>query len=149
MGNDQHSEIRAGAAWALGELRDQSALDALIGSFATMDEGIRIEAARALAKLAEQFTPQIMHKFPRGTLDQRPGIAWALSRSAKFQLEDLLNLLIDEDARHWVAYMLGTQDQQEYVHEIERLRTRDPEVYFAVTVLWKIMSSWVYSLEEY
>ncbi len=33
--------------------------------------------------------------------------------------------------------------------EIEQLAASDPEVYFAVTVLWKILASWVYELEEY
>jgi HEAT repeat protein len=34
LGNDdQHPEIRAGAAWALGEIRDRSSLNALIGKF--------------------------------------------------------------------------------------------------------------------
>jgi hypothetical protein len=32
---------------------------------------------------------------------------------------------------------------------IEALAERDPQVYFAVTVLWKIIASWVYDLEEY
>jgi len=72
-----------------------------------------------------------------------------LSKSARFQLKDLLDLLVDEDARHWVAYILGTQNQKNYVHEIEQLKTYDPEVYFAVTVLWKIMTSWIYGVEEY
>lgn len=48
-----------------------------------------------------------------------------------------------------VAYIVGTQDQQRCIREIEALRLKDPEVYFAVTVLWQIMSSWVYDLEEY
>ena len=63
--DDQHPEIRAGAAWVLGELRDKSALDALIASFITIEEGVRIEAARALAKLATEFTPEIVGEFPR------------------------------------------------------------------------------------
>jgi hypothetical protein len=33
--------------------------------------------------------------------------------------------------------------------DIEVLATSDPEVYFAVTVLWKIIASWIYDLEEY
>jgi len=45
--------------------------------------------------------------------------------------------------------IIGTQDQQRYIYEIEQLKTRDPEVYFAVRVLWKIMTSWIYRLEEY
>ena len=32
---------------------------------------------------------------------------------------------------------------------MEILRAQDSEVYFAATVLWQIMSSWIYNLEEY
>lgn len=149
LNDDQHPEIRAGAAWALGELRDESALDALIESFASVEEGIRIEAARALAKLGTMFTPEIMEEFPKSEPQKRPGIAWALSKSAQFTVEQLLATLVDDDARRWVAYIVGTQDQQRYIRKIEALRLKDPEVYFAVTVLWQIMSSWVYGLEEY
>jgi len=149
MDNQQHSEIRAGAAWALGELHNRLALNVLTDSFSAVDEDIRIEAARALAKLALRFTPEIVSKFPQATPDKRPGIAWALSKSREFKLEDLLDALVDENARYWVSYILGTQDQQRYIGEIEKLKERDSEVYFAVTVLWKIMTSWVYNLEEY
>ncbi|MEW6687187.1 MAG: HEAT repeat domain-containing protein [Candidatus Edwardsbacteria bacterium] len=147
--NNQHPEIRAGAAWALGELRNKSALSDLIDSFSAVNENIRIEAARSLAKLASDYTPEIMREFPMAAREKRPGIAWALSKSGKFKLKDLLESLVDNDARHWVAYILGTQEQQRYIHEIELLKARDAEVYFAATVLWKIMTSWVYDLEEY
>lgn len=147
--DDQHPEIRAGAAWALGELRDKSALDALIASFVTVEEGIRIEAARALGKLATEFTQEIVGEFPGSESQKRPGIAWALSKSARFTVEQLLSTLVDDNARRWVAYIIGTQDQKDYISQIEALRLQDPEVYFAVTVLWQIMSSWVYGLEEY
>ena len=149
MDKHQHPEIRAGAAWALGELHNDSALSVLIESFSAVDEGIRIEAARALAKLASYFADKIVGELPRVAPDKRPGIAWALSKSGKFKLEDLLDALVDEDARHWVSYILGTQEQQRYITQIGNLKQRDPEVYFAVTVLWKIMTSWVYNLEEY
>jgi hypothetical protein len=64
-------------------------------------------------------------------------------------LDELLPLLVDDDARRWVAYIPGTQDQQACIGQIEQLRQRDPEVYFAVTVLWKILASWVHDLEEF
>jgi hypothetical protein len=147
--DQQHPEIRAGAAWALGELHDRSALIALIESFAAVDESIRVEAARALAKLALHYTPDIIQQFNLSTPDKRPGIAWALSRAGAFTLDDMLDSLVDTDARHWVAYILGSQDQRRFAIEIERLRENDPQVYFAATVLWKIMTSWVYNLEEY
>lgn len=149
LDEQQHPEIRAGAAWALGELRSNSAMTALIDSFTAVDEGIKTEAARALAKLSMQFTPDIIREFSRSSPDKRPGIAWALSKSGQFSLDDMLNVLVDDDARQWVSYMLGMQDQARFLNEIELLKNQDAEVYFAVTVLWKIISSWVYGLEEY
>ena len=127
--NQQHPEIRAGAAWALGELDNSLALHVLIDSFSAVDEGIRIEAARALAKLASRFTGEIVKEFSRAAPDKRPGIAWALSKSlsksGNFRLEDVLNALTDdEDVRHWVSYILGTQDQQRYINQIEKLKRK-------------------------
>lgn len=146
---EQHSEIRAGAAWALGELHNKLALPALINSFVSIEPNIRIEATRALAKLATSYTFELLQHFPESSEEKRPGIAWALSKSHRFMLEELLDTLIDDDTRHWVAYIIGNQDRQGYIHKIEQLKQRDPEVYFAVTVLWKIMNSWIYNLEEY
>lgn len=145
----QHPEIRAGAAWALGELRQTSSVDALIQVFLELAEPIRIEAARALRKIAATTGANIAAKLPTAQDDQRAGLAWAVSRSGRVKADDLLPLLVDDDARRWVAYILGTQDQQTCIGQIEQLRRRDPEVYFAVTVLWKILASWVYNLEEY
>ena len=130
-------------------MHNKAALPALIQSFIAIEEPIRIEAARALAKLAASYTAEILERFPESAEEKRPGIAWALSQSHQFTLEDLLGTLVDDDARQWVAYILGNQDQKEYIHKIEQLKHRDPEVYFAVTVLWKIMNSWVYNLEMY
>jgi hypothetical protein len=68
----------------------------------------------------------------------------------RYENADFFNtLLVDEDARHWTAYLLGTQKPDAYVGQIEALKHKDPEVYFAVTVLWKILTSWVAHLEEY
>ncbi len=145
----QHSEIRAGAAWALGELQQPSSVEALIHVFLELAEPIRIEAARALRKIAATTGANVAAALPTANDDQRAGIAWAVSRSGKVQVDELLPLLVDDDARRWVAYIFGTQDQQTCIGQIEQLRRHDPEVYFAVTVLWKILASWVYDLEEY
>lgn len=59
------------------------------------------------------------------------------------------NGMVEMDARHWIAYLLGTQKPDAYLGQIEALKHKDPEVYFAVTVLWKILTSWVAHLEEY
>ena len=149
LDTDQHPEIRAGAAWSLGELRSSRALGALVQSFKEVEPAIRVEAARALAKVARRHPPLVLREFPGSSPQQRPGIAWALARAGGFSIGELLPLRIDDDARHWIAYMLGAQPEERFTAEIANLKQEDPEVHFAVNVLWKILTSWVTDLEEY
>ena len=148
-GVDQHPEIRAGAAWALGELKNKAALGVLIKSFNAVEQDVRIEAARALSKLAQEYSLEVVSEFPKSRENERAGLAWALTKAGKITLDDVLKLLVDEDARRWAAYIVGMQEPGKYLDAIERLKAKDPELYFAVTVLWKIISSWTYNLEEY
>lgn len=150
LSNEKYDpEIRAGAAWALGEQNNESSLTSLIQSFNNVDEVIRVEAARALAKLTRDFTPNIINQFEHSSESEKPGVAWALSISNNVNVTDLLPKLNDLDSRQWVSYILGKQGSETHLMEIEELKKKDPEVYFAVTVLWKIMTSWVYNLKEY
>lgn len=150
LANDKmHPEIRAGAAWALGEAKSEAAVEALIQSFLAVDEAIRIEATRALAKLTDLIPETILKEFSQRHPSFRPGIAWALSKSKRLSIDDYLELLVDTDARKWVAYIIGMQNEDKHIKQIEILKNADPEVYFAVTVLWQIMNSWIYGLEEY
>jgi len=146
---NQHPEIRAGAAWSLGELRNHKAMDALVRVFNEVEEGIRVEAARALAKFGDKFTKEIIRFLPRSNENERAGVAWALSKSGNFVIGDLIPAMIDNEARKWVAWIIGTQKEAKYIDHIEQLKEKDKEVYFAVTVLWKILSSWIEGLDVY
>jgi hypothetical protein len=145
----QDPEIRAGAAWSIGELGERSALDALVRCFAGVDEPIRAEAARALLKLGRNFPGDVAATLGRTDAERRPGVAWALSRLDHVDIERLTRELVDDDARRWVAYVVGAHHPERYVGEIEKLREADNEVYFAVTVLWNIFQSWVSKLDEH
>jgi hypothetical protein len=146
---EQDPEIRAGAAWALGEIGTKDALPVLVQSFNNLAMVVKIEAARALAKLARSHLDDVIGLFPASASQERPGIAWALSKAGGFTISQMLPSAVDEDARQWLAYIVGTQDREAMLPEIEALASRDPQVYFAVTVLWKIIASWIYDLEEY
>jgi hypothetical protein len=146
---ERHSEIRAGAAWAIGELKSQQGRTALIECFRTVETEVRIEAARALVKLARDSKMPVLEGFSDCKPEERAGIAWALGKSGNVSVTDLIGRLADEDTRQWCAWVLGSQDSAKLTDGIEQLRSKDPEVYFAITVLWKIMSSWVYGLDEY
>ncbi len=146
---EQHIEIRAGAAWALGELNIPGVLHALVSAFEATDTLLRVEAARALARVALLFPRDVAGALPEVLEEQRPGVAWALSQAGTFDIEQLLGQLSDVDARQWVAYVIGTQEPSQFISRVEQLRLTDPELYFAVTLLWKITTSWIYHLEMY
>ncbi|RJX29110.1 MAG: HEAT repeat domain-containing protein [Desulfarculus sp.] len=145
----QHPEIRAGAAWSLGELDNSKALSALVKVFNEVEYNIKAEAARALKKLSDKYPGDVVNMFPESNEQERAGVAWALSKSGRFNIEDLIPVLVDDEARKWTAWIIGTQDQVKYVNEIEKIKEIDSELYFAVTVLWKILSSWVSDLNIY
>jgi HEAT repeat protein len=149
LDNSQHPEIRAGAAWSLGESMNKKALSVLVKAFNDVELEVRAEAARAMNKLNTNFIKDTIKLFSQSDETARAGIAWSISKSGNFKIEDLSGMLADPEARKWLAWIIGTQDEEKYIHEIEGLRERDKEVYFAVTVLWKIMSSWIDGLDLY
>jgi HEAT repeat protein len=151
----QRPEIRAAAAWGLGELKDKTAAPKLIQAFDETEPRVRIEAARALLNIMRAYTSdkavlrRVLDEFLVDKPDRRAGIAWAIGRIPTLSPQDLLDCLVDENARRWIAYVIGRQDPGRQVAGIEDLKLKDPEVYFAATVLWNLFTSWVAELEEY
>lgn len=83
-------EIRAGAAWGLGEQQNKSALTSLIASFNSIDKNVKIEAARALGKLTSNYSNEILSAFNIATPNEMPGIAWALTKSNSINIYHFL-----------------------------------------------------------
>ncbi|MFA5418438.1 MAG: HEAT repeat domain-containing protein [Bacteroidales bacterium] len=149
LNENYDTEIRAGAAWGLGEQQNKTALTAVVSSFNDVDTNIKTEAARALAKLSKNFSNDILKSFGNASSTEKPGIAWALTKSTTINLDQLISNLKDIDSRHWVSFIIGTHGEDRYIAEIEKLKNKDPQVYFAVTLLWKILTSWIHDLKEY
>jgi HEAT repeat protein len=149
LDDNQHPEIRAGAAWSLGELKNKKATEALVKVFNDVGASVREEAARALMRFVDRYSKDIIQLIPKSNEEERAGIAWALSKSGQFDVPDLIPSMTDDEARKWIAWIIGTQDKARYISQIEQLKHTDGEVYFAVTVLWKILSSWIAELDIY
>ena len=147
----QHPEIRAGAAWALGELGGQKSVPVLVTAFESSEPSIRQEAARALKRMCGKHIESVLGEFRRASETVRPGVAWALGHAGNASMSDLLADWKPEDLdrRQWTSWILGQLEADSLVDEIEDLREFDPEVYFAATVLWKILASWTCDLREY
>jgi len=152
LSDDSHyEEIRAGAAWALGELNLKSTIPSLVSAFNEMILPVRIEAARSLRKMCSSHVEEILDFFKNASENERPGVSWALGRYGQWNLNELIDRIDLEnvDMRQWGAYIIGNSDQNRIINDIESLKQTDPQLYFAITVLWKITSSWVYQLKEY
>ncbi len=149
--SSQHEEIRGGAAWALGELNLRSSIPSLVSAFNEVSPPVRIEAARSLKKMCKSHIEYILDFFRNASENERPGVSWALGMYGQWNLNELVNRIDIEnmDMRQWGAYIIGNSDQDRIINDIESLKQTDPQLYFAVTVLWKIASSWVYQLKEY
>ncbi|MEZ4725690.1 MAG: HEAT repeat domain-containing protein [Caldilineaceae bacterium] len=145
---NRDDELRAGAAWALGQFASTTAATALVDTFNASALEIKVEAARALLRIAEPQIPHLVELLLTGDPTKRDGIAWALARTGKFNPANLLKGA-DDNLRSWISYIVGYGKERFTQADVEAICQADPEVYFAASVLWQILASWVYELREY
>jgi hypothetical protein len=141
-------ELRAGAAWALGQFVSPTSANALIDTFNASPQDIKVEAARALLRIAEPQVSHLVHQLKTGNPNNRDGISWVLSRIGKFNPASIV-AEADNDLRRWISYIVGYGKKNFVPDEVEAICKADSEVYFAASVLWQILSSWVNNLQEY
>lgn len=145
---DRDDELRAGAAWALGQFASVTSATALVDTFDSSTLYIKVEAARALLRIAEPQIPHLVDLLKSVTHNKRDGISWALARTGKFNPANLVENA-DENLRKWISYIVGYGKENFDQSDIETICNADPEIYFAASVLWQILTSWVNDLREY
>lgn len=141
-------ELRAGAAWALGQFASAASATALVDTFNSSTLEIKIEAARALLRIAEPQIPHLVNLLKTGDPAKRDGISWALAGTGKFNPADIL-ISTDDNLRRWVSYIVGYGRANFVQADVEAICKTDTEVYFAASVLWQIVESWIKDLKEY
>jgi hypothetical protein len=80
--------------------------------------------------------------------DQRDGLSWVLARSGGFDPNAVL-VGADDNLRKWVSYIVGHGRDHLAEADVGAICKSDPEVYFAASVLWQILESWVDGLREF
>lgn len=146
--NERDSELRAGAAWGLGRFNSEDSAKALIETFNDNPVEIKQEAARALYKIGPPQVPYLLKSIKETEECRRDGIAWALSRIGNFNLTDALKES-DENLSRWVAYIAGEGKENFSEQQLQELFDGEPKVYFAASVLWQVIDSWIHNLKEY
>ena len=140
-------ELRAGAAWALGQFTTRSAASALIDTFNSTALDVKTEAARALLKITGPQVAHVVELLTTCAPDQRDGIAWVLARSGGFNPNSVV-ACADDNLRRWISYIVGHGKERFVQNDVDAICKSDPEVYFAASVLWQILESWVDGLAE-
>jgi len=146
--SQRDDELRAGAAWALGQFVTTTSATALVDTFNTSPLEIKVEAARALLRIAEPQIPHLIDLLKSGDPAKRDGLSWVLARTGKFNPSDMV-VGADENLRRWMSYIVGYGKEKFVQGDVEAICKADPEVYFAASVLWQIVASWVNDLREY
>lgn len=141
-------ELRAGAAWALGQFASATSATALVDTFNSSPLEIKIESARALLRIAEPQIPLLIDLLKNGDPANRDGLAWVLARTGQFNPSDIVSEA-DENLRRWMSYVIGYGKEKFVKDDVEAICNADPEVYFAASMLWQILASWVNDLKEY
>lgn len=145
---DRHDELRAGAAWALGQFASFPSAAALVDTFNLSPLEIKVEAARALLQIAEPQVAYLVDLLKTCDPSKRDGIAWTLARIGKFDLMAITKGA-DDNLRRWISYIIGYGKENFIQTDIESICKVDPEIYFAASMLWQIVASWVNNLQEY
>lgn len=146
---NRHEELRAGAAWALGQFESSNSATALIGTFNANPLEIRIEAAKALLKISSQQVPLLVDQLKRVDPPSRDGIAWVLARTKNVTPATLLADTDDANLRAWSSYVIGLEQNKFRPEDLEAICEKAPEVYFAASVLWQIVQSWINQIVEH
>ena len=146
--SQRDDELRAGAAWALGQFASATSATALVDTFNSSPLEIKVEAARALLRIAEPQIPHLIDLLKNSDPAKRDGLSWVLARTGKFNPSDMVTGT-DENLRKWMSYIVGFGKDKFVQSDVEAICKADPEVYFAASVLWQIVESWVNDLKEY
>lgn len=142
------TELRAGAAWALGQFPTKKTAQALVDTFELNDSGVKHEAARALLRIGDEQKDYLLSLIKSISTNKRDGISWVLARIGHFDPNVLLPEA-DENLRKWISYILGYGKDIIDETYIDRICQSDPSIYFAASVLWQILHSWINNLSEY
>ena len=144
--SSRHEELRAGAAWALGEFASATAAGALTQAFDSSSIEVRQEAARALLRIAEPQVALLVAGLGQGAPAHRDGLAWVLARTGGFDPGEAAKGA-DDSVRRWLSYVVGVGKAKFAADAVQSLSKADPEVYFAATVLWQVLESWIAGLK--
>ena len=138
--------LRSAAAWSLGRIGTEPAIARLVKGFADIDIGIREEALEGIASIGGAAVPILLSGLRGTAMDVAAGCAEALRQQSSLPAEAVLDLSQDIQGSHasdWAVWLLGQLPRERVAPAIVGLQTSAPQLYYAISLLWSFMESWI------
>jgi len=144
--NDSTKEfyLRSAAAWALGQAGTGDAAETLIDAFADIE--IRDDALDALDAIGIDAEDQLIEGVMRTDTSVAAGSAEILRRQdvSDEQIVNLLEAVQEDPEEHkWSLWTLAHLPKSTTEAEIAELQDENPELHYAVSVIWSFLDSWI------
>ena len=138
--------LRSAAAWSLGRIGTEGAISRLVKAFADIDIGIREEALEGITSIGGVAVPILLSGLRGTAMDVAAGCAEALRQQASLPVEVVLELsqgLQGSNASDWAVWLLGQLPRERVAPAIVGLQGSAPRLYYAISLLWSFMESWI------
>jgi len=138
--------LRSAAAWSLGRIGTETATIRLVNAFADIDIGIREEALEGIASIGGAAVPILLSGLRGTAMDVAAGCAEALRQQARLPAEvvsELFRGIQGPDVSDWAVWLLGHLPRERVAPAIVSLQVSAPQLYYAISLLWSFMESWI------
>ncbi len=138
--------LRSAAAWCLGQIGGQAAINKLVHLFRDVDVKIREEALDRIVVIGREAFPALSEHIGDSDADLAAGCAEALRQQ---QLSDeMLRQLAPKlqgtsPLPLWPVWLFGNLPRQQAAPIIAELQTTAPQLHYALSLLWSFTESWI------
>ena len=134
--------MRSACAWGIGCHGTKEAAQVLVRAFADIAPEIREEALLALQELGPVGFDPLLEALKAPSADVAAGAAETLRRIQGAPAEDIA-AVAERAGSTWPTWTLAHLPRDEAMPHIAALQVRRPEIYYAVSVIWTFLESWI------
>ena len=138
--------LRSAAAWCLGQIGGDAAINKLVHLFRDVDVKIREEALDRIVVIGREAFPALSEHIGDSDADLAAGCAEAL-RQQQLSDEMLRQLAPQLKGKTplpvWPVWLFGNLPRQQVAPIIAGLQTTAPQLHYAVSLLWSFTESWI------
>ncbi len=127
----------------MSRVRTDQGTNRLVRAFADVDQNIREEALEGIVSIGGAAIPLLLAGLREVDANVAAGCAEALRQHGGLPEENLRDIVRLADESQWAVWLLGHLPKERVASLVAGVRDTDPQLHFAVTVLWSFVESWI------